>query len=222
MKPKYLKILKEELDKKDTSVPVEGKQPDDGLLISKPTLIHYAPNDAIDSIKKNGLMSQEQLVKMVPGMKEKLAKRYSSLLHKKIGVKPERITPGNVLELLNMWHPGHTKVSYAFFNRIPEGTGQYDEYLKDHTPIRISLSKLDASNDPYNVYGVNFPGVRRWRKLEGDHVGKLCGKNIDWYGWFKGADPQGFFNQVPHAAVQTPKGIIPPFAFKILDDEFER
>ena len=222
IKNKYLDMLREGTEEKDTSLPPEGRQPDDGMVISKPTLIHYAPNSALDSIKKNGLMSQEQLVQHDPKMKESLMKRYAPLIQKKLGVPPHRVTPGNVLELLKMWHPGHTKVTYAFFNRIPEGTGQYDEYLKDHTPIRISLSKLGASNDPYNVYGVNFPGTRRWKKIEGKHVNKLCGKNIDWYGWFKGADPQGFFNQVPHAAIQTPKGVIPPFTLKILDDKFER
>ncbi len=216
---KYFTILEKELDK-NVTIPPEGKTPEDGMVIQKTNFIHYAPNDALDSIKQNGLYSEEVLCGHDDKMKAKLAKRYAPFIQAKLGVPPEKVTPETVLHFLNMYHPGHTRCIYAFFTRIPEGIDDYSDYLRKHTPIRISLPKLQASTEKHKLYGVNFPGVQRWIKLGSKHVSQLCDKNKDWYSYFSSVDPQGFFNKVPHAAIHTPKGVIPPFALKVLDKDF--
>jgi len=215
---KYLNILQEEL--KNVTIPSEGNIPEDGMVIQRPNLIHYAPNDSLKSIKKNGLYSEEILSKMIPEMKERLCERYKPLIQSKLGIKPDKINTNNFLHFLNMWHPGHTKCIYSFFNRIPEGIPNYRQYLETHTPIRISLSKLKGSDIKHSIFGVNFPGKKKWVKLNSGHIKKLCDKNKDWYQYFAAEDEHGFFNKVPHASIYTHNGIIPPFTLKILDDDF--
>ena len=221
---KYFTLLEKEMQKEGDpkSIPPEGESPEDGLVVQKPNLIHYAPNKALDSIKQNGLFSEEVLAAHDPKMKNVLAKRYAPFIQSRLGVPAEKVKPDNVLHFLNMHHPGHTRSIYAFFTRIPEGIDEYHSYLQKHTPIRISLSKLQSSNVKHTLYGVNFPNVNRWLRLGSPHITKLCDKNKDWYQFFAAIDPQGFFNKVPHAAIHTPKGIIPPFAIKILDESFDK
>ena len=83
----YIKLLREELEK-EKSVPDEGKTAEDGMIISKTCLYHYAPNDVIPLIKKNGLFSEEKLVENDPEKKEMLCKRYTPLLQDKYNLYP--------------------------------------------------------------------------------------------------------------------------------------
>lgn len=210
----YLKILKEVKD----SVPPEGKSASDGMIIQKPGMIHYAPTKYIDSISKEGLLPQKLLVKKHPEMKEMLAKKWKDIVANKLDVSRDRINANNIVEYLDMLHPGNSRCVFAFFSRIPEGIQQYKEYLKSHTPIKILLKKLDSSDEKFKVHGVNFHSIKNWPTLNKDNIQKLCKGGKDWYGYFADADPNNFFQRVPHAAIHTKTGGIPPFALKVLEE----
>lgn len=192
------------------------------IIIERPVLVHYAPNEVIPIIKKSGLFNEEKLCQEDPSKKEGLRDRYLSIIKDKYGIPEEKIKAENILHFLKMWNPLHTKSVFAFFGRIPESIPQYKQYLKTHTPIRILLKKLNGADEDFKFFGVNFPGMKNWVELQPKHIHNLCDKKKDWFEYFMASDKNGFFNQVPHCAIHAPNGVVPAFSLKVLDDKFIR
>jgi len=218
----YLKLLEQEIQNNKPTVPDIGKLPNDGSIHQKNGLIHYAPKDSIVSIKKTGLCCKRILGK-VPGMNVKFAESYAPYIAQKLSIAQDKVTPENVLQFLDMVHPGLNKSINTFFCRIPEGIPHLQEFLDTHTPIRILLKKLSSAKDSgFSIYGRNFPtSSRNWIKLKTDHIDKLSDQRKDWYGYFAKQDPTNHFSEVPSAAVVPSNGIIPSFALKVLTDQDE-
>jgi len=220
---KYYELLKESKLEEDSitskTVPDEGKTSEDGMIITKPVLYHYAPNDQIESIKKHGLMNLSKLKTIVPDIMKMIHSKHTKNIQHQLNISADKINPDNIPEYQNMIHPANTKCVFAFFSRIPEGIPHLHNFLQHHTPIRIILKKLQGDNSTHHIYGMNFPHKKGLIRLHDQHVEKLCDRNKDWYGYFAGSNSDLLFKKVPCAAVQTKTGVIPPFALKILDGE---
>jgi hypothetical protein len=239
---KYIKLLEQELDSptpdppkdvvippskaepeevkvKDKTLPDIGKSPEDGLVVSKPGVIHYVPNDLVSIVKSQGLKCQ-RMMSSDPEFRKTICQKYGPYVQHKLGVDAGKIDHDSIMHFLDMIHPGITRSIFAFFNRIPHGIPHLQNFVATHTPVRIVLKKLDSAKDgDFKTYGVNFPHTNKWHVLNDDQITKLSDKNRDWFGYFSEADPYKLFRSVPHAAIVPSKGIIPPFCLKVLDGE---
>lgn len=217
---RYLKIL-EETKKEIKEDIISSDSPDkEGMIISRPHLYHYAPNNLIPLIKQHGILCPKRLTTEIPEMKRHLCRKYKNFVMNKLKVPEEKIIPENIMDYLEMIHPGRLSSVFTFFDRIPEGIPHLKEFLNTHTPIRIILKKIldGPGSEDFKVYGVNFPYRQKWIKLDDEKVSKISDK--DFYGYFAKEDPEKLFNHVPCAAIVTRQGMVPGYAFKILDDSF--
>jgi len=102
----------------------------------------------------------------------------------------------------------------TFFVRISEKNKSYFSFLKSHTPIKVSISRLNRIKDkiitikPDNLGGYND-------SLNEDDIMEISKKKKYFSDFFRrGKD----INSIPAAVIYTQKGIIPSFCFKKLDD----
>ncbi len=187
-----------------------------GMIMQRPSLVHYAPNEYVANIVQNGLMSKRMLMNKYPEFKQKMCDRYKNEITMKLGVDPNKIIADNIEEFIDMMHPKENDCVFAFFSRVPVGVPHLDDFLKNHTAVKISLKKLDAGDQKFQIFGRNFPYMEKWLTLGPDHVDKLCDQNKDWYEYFAAANPDLMFKKVPHAAIHAKDGLVPPFTFKII------
>jgi len=104
----------------------------------------------------------------------------------------------------------------ALFTRLPEN--KYSEYLKDHVPVKISVSKLSKIKDQKVVIKpVNFSYPKD--SLNEDDIEKLIGKYSKQLSAMirKGGD----ISLLPRVDIYFSDGVIPSFSLKVLDIEFE-
>jgi len=101
----------------------------------------------------------------------------------------------------------------AYFARIPE-IPKYQEFLKLHLPVKISVSKLIRSSDKVRVRGVNFPGYEdKELVLMVPQLEKMAEKTDKFFEFFENSDN---LESVPKARIEFQNGVIPTFTFKIL------
>jgi len=103
----------------------------------------------------------------------------------------------------------------SFFIRIPN-LPQYRDYLKDHVPVKISVSKLVKSSKKIKVVGINFPGKSDIEvPLNEEKLTKLVNYSDKFYKCFEKCDS---LDNVPIARIMFSDGILPAFTFKVLDN----
>lgn len=113
--------------------------------------------------------------------------------------------------------PGEDKVIHAYFTRIPETVDMYSNYLKTHTPLKISISKLKGIKDqvvkikPFNIENVGDT-------LNEDDIKKISKQNNLFFNYFTSSKD---LSQIPHALIWVEKGILPSFVFKVIEPKIQ-
>jgi len=138
--------------------------PNADMLIIKPVLYTYIKKDNLDTIKQNGLPSDENgLIK-------------------------------------------------AYFTRVPESLDSYTQFLSDHVPLKIMISKLKhIDGQKIKINPVNIPNMTA--PLNEEDIKKIAKRNNFFYNWFKdGKD----ISQIPQATIWVEKRVLPAFCFKTI------
>jgi hypothetical protein len=105
-------------------------------------------------------------------------------------------------------------IIHAYFTRLPES--EYRDYLKNHTPVKISIGKLTKIKDQTVILKpVNFKYPKE--SLDEEDVHKIIEK-----GSKKLMDmmrKQATIERLPHVSIFLSDGILPAFALKALNLE---
>jgi hypothetical protein len=140
-------------------------KPDSDMLIIKPYLYIYIPNDGAEAAKSEGI----------------------SL--------------------------GDNKYIDAFFGRLPSDI--YSDFLKDHIPVKILVSKLFKDKDQeIKITSKNFG--KHESELDQDKIESLIKKHHDKL--IEMMAKKKDLDKIPSLRIQASNNIIPSFALKMIED----
>jgi len=107
----------------------------------------------------------------------------------------------------------------VYFSRIPE-TEKFAQFLSKYEPIKVSVSKLVKSSEPARVIGINFPKHENEEvTLTKDNLEDLAKKSDIFSRCFSQFSD---LSKIPYAKIFFKDGVIPRFAFKIVDKESDK
>lgn len=102
----------------------------------------------------------------------------------------------------------------AYLTRLPESS--YSDFLKDHYPVRITLSKLKKIKDQViQCVAKNIDGIDKFDYRDDDLLQKLIKKYTEYLNiCYK---DHVAIEELPHMDLYFSGGIVPGFICKILD-----
>lgn len=100
----------------------------------------------------------------------------------------------------------------TFFTRIPQ-IPKFTEFLSTHTPVKISISKLEKSKDGHKIIGYKIS-----KSGDVDLTPEMIQKLMNYdHLIFKSFEKCNSFDDVPQAILKFNNGLLPSFAYKVLD-----
>ena len=190
-----MKPIKDFINENDDIILRRKDSPNDDYLLPSSGLYHYIPNDMVGLVKEKGLFS--------PGM-----------------------TPSRFSDYKRAYseHLGHSLLSRSIcvhFCRAPELDSRMAHLADSHTPVKISISKMNKANQGFKIYGVNFPTKPDPFEISEKLINKLSSREDVWHAkMVKSEHP--YLLDIPHCAIYSTQGTIPAFALKVLDDSYRR
>jgi hypothetical protein len=100
----------------------------------------------------------------------------------------------------------------TFFTRVPH-IPKFSKFLSTHTPVKISITKLEKSKDGHKIIGYKVSKSGDI-ELTPEMIQKLM--NYD-HLIFKAFERSNSFDDVPQAILKFQSGLLPSFAYKVLD-----
>ena len=200
--------------------------------VTKSSAVTYVPRSALDSVRANGLMSGEALLKN-PQALEAAAKGR--------GETPEQFKAA-VMKILQGWKSHSAKGPNVMFTPPPDGlplSANHPSKKWDLVPVGVDLPGLLHDLPATKVHGQELMPYdeykKRWtpeqlaaeqddpslrhRDLSPDEIQEFLGKKPEDI-WRHYADQENkglYAPDVPHAAVVTPDGVIPSKYLKFQD-----
>lgn len=103
----------------------------------------------------------------------------------------------------------------CYFTRVPETLPKYKEFLDNHIPLKISLSKLKRVIDGFQVTGKNLGSIQDGILLTDNVINQLCKQKEEMFKQFESLD----LDSIPMAILRFNKNIMPAFIYKIIGDD---
>lgn len=180
--------------------------------------IHYSPASATSAIKKNGILSPSKLISIGSGKKslldnyrERIASVYGGTITDDVLLDYLDFQFGNVLGIL---HAGRN-IIYAAFAVIPEGISEGHNALLEGSAWGIDLTALkkDLGEDiQLAVIEIPTNDPKKSTEIQVDlkDIQELLGIDVLKANWSEESSEGFSYGNIPHLAIWTEKGIIPP------------
>ena len=103
----------------------------------------------------------------------------------------------------------------VFFTRIPEHSEHYQDFITQHSPLKIMFSKLKRIKDQMvRIHPINLDGYDK--SLTEDDIKNICDNGKLFADKFSQGED---LDNIPHAIITTQTGVLPAFCLKAFTPE---